>query len=123
MNVSGSNTHSVGLLRGALRPEADIGAVRVLMRQRGELVQSASQHVQHMHKSLTQMNLQIHHVISDITGLTGSATVDAILDGQSDPTELAKLRDARISADEEIILQIAGGQLEGGAPAYAQTIA
>jgi len=95
--------HSVGLLRGAFRPEADIGAVRVLIRHRGELVQSASQHVQHMHKALTQMNLQIHHVISDITGLTGLAIVDAIVDGQRDPSELAKLRDPRVKADEETI--------------------
>jgi transposase len=95
--------HSVGLLRGAFRPEADVCAVRVLIRHRAELVQSASQHVQHMHKALTQMNLQIHHVISDITGLTGLAIVDAILDGQRDAAELARLRDPRVKADEETI--------------------
>jgi hypothetical protein len=64
---------------------------------------AASQHVQHMHKALTQMNLQIHHVISDITGATGLAIVDAILAGQRDPAELAKLRDIRIKADPETI--------------------
>ena len=95
--------HSVGLLRGAFRPEADVCAVRVLMRHRDELVQIASQHVQHMHKALTQMNLQIHHVISDITGLTGLAIVDAILAGQRDAGELAKLRDPRVKADQETI--------------------
>lgn len=63
----------------------------------------ASQHVQHMHKALTQMNLQIHHVISDITGLTGLAIVDAILAGQRDATELSKLRASRIKADKETI--------------------
>jgi hypothetical protein len=56
-----------------------------------------------MHKALTQMNLQIHHVISDITGLAGLAIVDAILDGQRDANELAKLRDPRVKADEETI--------------------
>lgn len=95
--------HSVGLLRGAFRPEADVCAVRVLIRHRAELVQSASQHVQHMHKALTQMNLQIHHVISDITGLTGLAIVDAILEGQRDAAALAKLRDPRVKANEETI--------------------
>ena len=95
--------HSVGLLRGAFRPEADVCAVRVLIRHRAELVQSASQHVQHMHKALTQMNLQIHHVISDITGLTGLAIVDAILEGQRDAAALAKLRDPRVRANEETI--------------------
>jgi transposase len=95
--------HSVGLLRAAFRPEEDICAVRTLLRHRGELVQSASQHVQHMHKALTQMNLQIHHVISDITGATGLAIVDAILEGQRDAAELAKLRNSRIQADEGTI--------------------
>ena len=74
--------HSVGLLRSAFRPESDICAVRALMRHRSDLVQMASQHVQHMQKALTQMNLQIHHVISDLTGVTGLAIVDAILAGE-----------------------------------------
>lgn len=95
--------HSVGLLRSAFRPEAEVCAVRTLIRHRGELVQAASQHTQHMHKALTQMNLQIHHVISDLTGVTGLAIVDAILDGERDPVKLARLRDARIKAAEEII--------------------
>lgn len=95
--------HSVGLLRGAFRPEPDITALRTIMRYRQELVQMSSQHVLHMHKALTQMNLQIHHVIDDITGLTGMAIVDAILAGQRDPAALAKLRNWRIKADEETI--------------------
>jgi hypothetical protein len=93
--------HSVGLLRGAFRPEADVCAMRVLVRDRSELVQAASQHVQHMHKALTQMKVQIHHVISDITGRTGLAIVEAILAGQRDPGELAHLRDSRIRASED----------------------
>ena len=95
--------HSVGLLRAAFRPEQDICAVRTLLRHRSELVMAASQHVQHMHKALTQMNLQIHHVISDITGVTGLAIVDAILAGQRDAAELAKLRDPHIKAAAEMI--------------------
>ena len=88
--------HSVGLLRAAFRPGQDICAVRTVLRHRSELVAAASQHVQHMHKALTQMNLQIHHVINDITGLTGLAIVDAILAGQRDGAELAKLRHPNI---------------------------
>ena len=53
----------------------------------------AATHVQHMQKALDQMNLQLHHVISDITGPTGLAILDAILAGKRDPFELAKLRD------------------------------
>jgi hypothetical protein len=98
--------HSVGLLRAAFRPGQDICAIRTLLRHRNELVSAASQHVQHMHKALTQMNLQIHHVINDITGVTGRAIVDAILAGQRDGAELAKLRDPHIKADSHEL----GGQ-------------
>lgn len=95
--------HSVGLLRAGFRPEAEVCGLRAVMRHRGELVQMAGTHVQHMHKSLTQMNLQIQHVISDLTGLTGLAIIDAILEGERDPAQLAKLRDPRIKAGPEII--------------------
>src|SRR5436190_508444 len=65
--------HSVGLLRAAYRPEGEVCAVRSLMRHRSDLVQMAGEHIQHMQKALTQMNLQIQHVINDITGVTGLA--------------------------------------------------
>ena len=61
--------HSVGLLRAAFRPDGAVCAVRSVMRHRTDLVQRACQHIQHMHKALTQMNLQIHNAISDMTGL------------------------------------------------------
>ena len=95
--------HSVGLLRAAFRPEDQICAVRAIMRHRGELVGMAAQHVLHMQKALTQMNVQLHHVINDITGLTGLSIVDAILQGERDPEQLARLRHYRIQADEETI--------------------
>ena len=95
--------HSVGLLRAAFRPEGECVPVRSMMRHRTELVKMTGQHIQHMHKALTQMNVQIHHVISDITGVTGLAIVDAIIAGQRDPVELAKLRDPHIRASEETI--------------------
>lgn len=95
--------HSMGLLAGAFRAEADVRAVRVLMRHRNDLVGMASQHVQHMQKALTQMNVQFQHVISDITGLTGLAILDAILDGERDPAKLAQLRDPHIKATEETL--------------------
>lgn len=95
--------HSVGLLRAAFRPDGDVCAVRALMRHRNDLAEMSHQHIQHMHKALTQMNVQVHHVISDITGTTGLSIVDAILAGQRDPLELAKLRDPHIRASEETI--------------------
>ena len=63
----------------------------------------AAQLVQHMQKAMTQMNLQIQHVISDISGTTGLAIIDAILKGERDPVVLAKLRDRRIRAPQEVI--------------------
>jgi len=95
--------HSVGLLRPAFRPDDEVCGIRALMRHRQALVEMASHHVQHMQKALTQMNLQIHHVISDLTGLTGMAIVDAIVAGERDAAVLAKLRDSRIKADAETI--------------------
>jgi len=95
--------HAVGLLRGSFRPDQDICAVRSLLRHRDNLVKSASSDVQRMQKSLTQMNVQIHNVISDITGVTGTKIIDAILAGERDPYKLADLRDPRIKADKETI--------------------
>ena len=95
--------HSVGLLKASFRPEHAVCEIRSLMRHRDNLVQMACVHVQHMHKSLDQMNLQIHHVISDITGVTGLAIVDAIVSGKTDARELAKLRDPRIKASIETV--------------------
>jgi transposase len=63
--------HSVGLLRASYRPEQEVCAIRSLLRHRESLVQMAATHVHHMQKALDQMNLQLHHVISDVTGQTG----------------------------------------------------
>lgn len=95
--------HSVGLLKASFRPEQAVCEIRSLMRHRQSLVEMSCVHVQHMHKSLDQMNLQIHHVISDITGVTGLAIVDAIVAGKTNPKELAKLRDHRIKASVETV--------------------
>ncbi|MGB7848675.1 MAG: IS110 family transposase, partial [Candidatus Acidiferrum sp.] len=95
--------HSVGLLKASYRPEQEVCAVRSLLRHRESLVQMAATHVNHMQKALDQMNLQLHHVISDIVGQTGLAIVDAILAGERDPLRLAKLRHERIKASEEVI--------------------
>lgn len=95
--------HSLGLLHAAFRPEGDVCAVRSLMRHRNDLVTMASEHIQHMQKALTQMNVQFQHVISDIAGLTGLAILDAIVAGERNPAVLAELRDPRIKASEETI--------------------
>lgn len=95
--------HAVGLLRASFRPEQQVCAVRSLLRHRDSLVQLSATHLQHMQKALDQMNLQLHHVISDLAGKTGMAIVDAILAGERDPHVLAKLRDPRTHASESTI--------------------
>ena len=95
--------HTYGLLSGAFRPEAEIRRLRSYLRQRAMLVQYASHHIQHMQKALTQMNVKLQHVISNITGKTGMDIMQAIVDGERDPRKLARLRDHRIRADEATI--------------------
>ena len=95
--------HTYGLLSGAFRPDGEVRRLRSYLRQRVMLVQYASHHIQHMQKALTQMNVKLHHVISDITGKTGLDIIEAIVGGQRDPRQLAQLRDPRIKADEATI--------------------
>ena len=95
--------HSVGLLRPSFRPPQEVCAVRSLLRHRENVVQTSSKHIQHIQKALTQMNIQIHNVITDITGVTGLRIIDAILEGERDPHKLASLRDGRIKATADTI--------------------
>lgn len=83
--------HSYGLLRGSFRPSNDIVPLRSYVRQRSRLFDSAGTQVQLMHKSLTLMNIQLNHAISDITGLSGMNIIQAILRGQRDPKTLSEL--------------------------------
>ncbi len=113
-NVSGRKTdvldcqwlqqlHTYGLLSGAFRPSEQVCALRAYMRQRNMLIQQMSSHIQHMQKALSQMNIQLHNVISDITGETGMMIIRAIVDGQRDPKLLASYRNYRCQNSLEII--------------------
>ncbi len=95
--------HACGLLRASHRPPAQVCAVRCVLRHRDRTVRAAAASTQHMQKAMNLMNLQLHHVISDLTGKTGLAIVDAILAGERDPAVLAALRDHRIKADRRTI--------------------
>ena len=101
--------HSVGLLRGAFRPAAEVRGVRALWRQRDALVRHSSWHIQHVHQALDQMNLQVHHVLADITGQTGTAIVAAILQGERDPVTLARHRDQRVKASAATLVKALTG--------------
>ena len=95
--------HSHGLLRASFRPKGEIAELRAYIRQRERLLDYAASHIQHMQKALTEMNLQLHHVVSDITGATGMRIIRAIIAGERDPTVLALLRDTRCHAGVDII--------------------
>jgi transposase len=94
---------SFGLLSGAFRPKDDICGLRAVVRQREMLLDYQGSHIQHMQKALTQMNVQLGNVISDVAGVTGLAIIRALVKGERDPMRLAALRDCRIKASEEDI--------------------
>jgi transposase len=101
--------HTYGLLGGAFRPDEDIRQLRSYLRHRSMLVDYASHHIQHMHKALTQMNIKLQHVVSDITGKTGMDIIQAIIAGERNPEELSKLRDYRVKASETTIAKALHG--------------
>jgi transposase len=97
--------HEYGLLRSSFRPQGEIATLRAYLRQRERLLDNAAAHIQHMQKALTQMNLQLHHVVSDITGVTGMRIIRAIVNGERDPDVLASYRDRGCHASVETIRQ------------------
>src|SRR6516225_8647961 len=101
--------HSVGLLAAAFRPDEKTCQLRAYLRQRANLIRSASQHVQHMQKALEQMNLKLTEILSDITGLTGRAILRAILRGTRAPEKLARYRDKGCKASEAEMAQALTG--------------
>jgi transposase len=95
--------HAVGLLKASFRPPDQICVVRSLWRHRESLIQMAAEHTMHMQKALSQMNLQLHHVLSDITGLSGMRILDAILAGERDPVKLAALCHGTVRSPRETV--------------------
>lgn len=95
--------HSYGLLRASFRPKGQISELRAYLRQRERLLEYAASHIQHMQKALIEMNLQLHHVVADITGATGLRIIRTILAGERDPKVLALLRDYRCHSSAETI--------------------
>jgi transposase len=113
-NVSGRKTdvldcqwlqqlHTYGLLNSAFRPNEQVCTLRSYLRQRSMLIQESSNQIQHMQKALSQMNLQLHNVISDITGDTGMRIIRAIVAGERSSKTLAAYRDRRCKNSLEVI--------------------
>lgn len=101
--------HHYGLLSGSFRPADQICVLRSYIRQRDTLIADAARHVQRMQKALTQMNVQLHQVLSDVTGVSGLNILKAIVAGERDPYKLAALRHHRVRKSEaEIVAALSG---------------
>lgn len=101
--------HEYGLLRASFRPKGELAALRAYLRQRERLLDYAASHIQHMQKALMQMNVQLHHVVTDMTGATGMRIIRAVVAGERDPAVLATHRDRRCHASaEEICAALTG---------------
>jgi transposase len=101
--------HQHGLLRGSFRPAPTLAALRAYLRHRERLLEYAAAHIQHMQKALMLMNVQLHHVVSDITGATGMKIIRAIVAGNHEPATLASYRDIRCQASVETITEALTG--------------
>jgi len=119
-NVSGRKTdvldcqwirqlHTYGLLNASFRPESDMVALRSYLRHRDSLIRYRSAHILQMQKALHLMNLQLTHVISDITGRTGLQIIRAMVAGEHDPVKLAQYRDRRCRSSEDEIAKALTG--------------
>ena len=93
--------HEYGLLRASFRPKGELATLRAYLRQRERLLDYAASHIQHMQKALMQMNVQLHHIVSDITGATGMRIIRGIVAGERNPAALAAHRDRRCHASAE----------------------
>lgn len=101
--------HTDGLLQGSFRPEDPYCVLRTYLRYRDELVSARSTQCQPMQKALQQMNVQLTQVLSDLTGVSGMAIIQAILAGERDPAQLAELVDSRVRATEAKIKKALAG--------------
>jgi hypothetical protein len=116
--------HTYGLLSGAFRPADEICQLRTLQRHRKNLVESVSMRVQHIQKALNEMNLHLHHVLSDTMGESAQRILDAILAGQRDPAQLVHLVDKRVKkSPAEIMAALKGNYREEQLFVIRQTLA
>ena len=109
---------SYGLLAPSFRPPEDMCQLRSLLRYRENLIHMTVKHLQHMQKSLDHMHLHLHHVMSDVTGVTGMGIIRAMVAGERDPRPLATSRDSRIQSDQDTMAKA----LEEDRPAQVFTL-
>jgi hypothetical protein len=101
--------HTAGLLRSSYIPEDAFRAVRYLTRHRDGLIKEAAREIQRMQKAFTQMNVQLHHAVSDIDGLSGRKIIEAILEGERDAKVLANLRHPSCRTARKTVIKALSG--------------
>jgi len=101
--------HALGLLKGSFRPDGEMVVLRGYLRHRAQLLEHRARHILPMQKALQPMNLQLHHVLSDITGETGLKVLRALVAGERDPVRLAQFRNPACQSSEETLAQALTG--------------
>jgi len=116
--------HTYGLLSGSFRPADKVCVVRSYLRHRDNLTKAAAAHVQHMQKALTEMNIGLHHVLSDLTGVSGLTIIRSILEGERDTLKLASMKHPYVRQPvEEIAKALEGDYREEHLFALRQALA
>lgn len=100
-----------GLIRSSFVPPTPIQELRTLMRTRKQLVRERAQHVQRIQKTLEDANLKIASVVSDITGTSGRAILEALIDGETRPETLLGRTTGRLKADRKLLIEALGGRV------------
>jgi len=102
--------HSLGLLNRCFVAKDLVKELRSYERLREDHIRSASMHINHMQKSLTQMNIRLKEVLSQIHGVSGLKIIEAILKGERDKNVLINMCDSRIikNKKEEVLKSLEG---------------
>jgi transposase len=100
-----------GLIKASFVPEEELQELRTLMRTRKQLVREQTRHVQRIQKTLTEANIRLDSVISDIMGLSGRRMIEAMIAGERNPRKLAGMADHRVKATPKELYDALHGRL------------
>ena len=101
-----------GLLRGSFIPPQPQRQLRELTRHRSNLVQRRAQAVNELQKCLESTNIKLASVVSDITGVSATEMLGALLAGQTDTSLLAELARGQLKAKKPMLVKALQGKVE-----------
>jgi transposase len=101
--------HTFGLLEASFRLPLDMERLRSYWRQRTTIIRLAADEIRRMQKALDQMNVHIHHAVTDITGVSGLIILRAIAKGITDPTQLAQMSETRLKCSQDELIKALTG--------------